>query len=177
MRPFRRNPERFSAAAAVWVVLALAQVATTGNITLSEFRTQGGSAGPNRPAWELHGGQAAVSGAIVKMKDLRLTFHLEGADKAVMTSPRCTFNQTEKTAHSGAPIRVESSYFTLTGEGYDLRAEKQRLLVRRNVHLTMHRRAGTWKAAGDDEIHTKDAATDPAPMAENDREPDTEPDK
>jgi len=110
-------------------------------LTMSGFQTKGRH-DDGGVAWTLNGGKATVKGVLVEMEKVRLTFLFRDGEAVLITSPRCSFNQTTEAGQSDAPIHVEGKTIRLDGVGYDIWTEKQKLRVRSQVRMVIRRAGG-----------------------------------
>jgi hypothetical protein len=109
----------------------------TGAVLYGFQTRSAGGAGKTR--WELSGGRAVLREAWYELEDFRLTLHLEDGSTAVLTSPRCRYDEAGGTASSPAPIQVVGDQLTLRGVGYDMLLDKKKLRIRSKVRMTIRR--------------------------------------
>ena len=114
-----------------------------GGARLSEFHMRDGSPS-GQEQWELKGHEASVNGSRVEMSDIELRLRLRDGSLAVVEAPHCLFNTEKRQAGSDRAIRVRHEAFDLTGKGYDIWADTQRVVVRREVTMTVRRGRGKW---------------------------------
>ncbi len=129
------------------------------SLTMTGFRTRGGSREDGGTDWEIKGARAVVRGVLAELEKLELTFFLREGETATITSPRCSFNQADEVGRSDAPIKLESRTMKLEGVGYDILVNEHRVRVRSNVKMRIRltrRAAGLWRsvAPGDDAADT-----------------------
>jgi hypothetical protein len=147
-------------------------------VTLEDFQTRGTRDDGSR--WELYGKHAEVAGALANIRDVRLTFYFADGKTAVVTSPRCDFDQAAGTGASDAPIHVVSQTLRLDGVGYDLLLDKQVIHIRSAVEMRLRREGRgadpadllRWRprAAPDADKGKAGNLAAPAPVSDN---PDT----
>lgn len=126
------------AACAACLATALGAVAAVTpedtRIILEQFRTRGMSE-DGRTEWELSGAHAVVDGAQVELRDATLVFRSQKGETATITSPRFSFNRTEKSGASDAPLHVAHRQVVVDGVGYDILADQQVLHIRSQVRM------------------------------------------
>ena len=131
---------------ALYAASAGLDITAGGRMTLKGFDSQG-RRDDGTVTWELHGEEASIRGVFAELTTIRLTFHLPDGETAVIRSPKCLFNQTNRTGESDSPIHAESRRMRLEGVGYDLLVDAQRLHLRSDVHMTL---LGIRKGRGGD---------------------------
>ncbi len=115
-------------------------------VVLSGFKTRG-CREDGRLQWELQGATATLRRGLAELSDVLLTFHLEDGRTAVVSSPKCMFNQGTKIGKSTAPIHVQSRTVVLDGVGYDILANKQKLHIRSKVRMCISTAGGLQEKA------------------------------
>jgi len=100
------------------------------------FRTRGVKQ-DGTPHWELQGDECLLRGVHADLKGVNLVFFPDTTDEVTMTSPGCSFDTTTSVATSDAELKVEGRGMTLTGIGYRIVPQQQKLLVRRRVRMTI----------------------------------------
>ncbi len=126
-----------AAGLALWLSASGAGTGLGTGARLSEFRMRdGGQAGLQQ--WELVGREASLQGARVEMSAIVLTLRLRDGSRAVIKAPHCLFDTEERHGGSDRPIAVSHDKFELTGTGYEFWTDPQRVVIRRQVTMTLH---------------------------------------
>ena len=105
-------------------------------LEMTDFTTRGVREDGTRN-WAISGGSAVVRGPLAEVSKVRVILHVHDGGEAVITSPKCVYNQNTGIARSDAPIHVASRELTLDGVGYDISLHEQQLRVRSGVHMKL----------------------------------------
>jgi len=130
------------ACAAVLLVLTVVAclAADIGNdLLLLDFKMRGVKEN-GEPHWQLVGTRALVKGVIAELEGVTLVFNLQSGDKLKISSSECFFNRATKMGQSQKELRAESSTMRLDGEGYEISAEQQKLVVHSKVRMLIKKR-------------------------------------
>jgi hypothetical protein len=82
------------------------------------------------------GKEAKMTGKKLVIKGAQAQIQLDD-DKVVVFTPEFTFDTIRKYGSSDKRINIRSRNMTISGTGFDIDFEKQRVVIRRNVHVKL----------------------------------------
>ena len=80
--------------------------------------------------------------------NLRLELYDEDRLDVCVTAPRCVFDDKRGTAKSESSVRIERESMVVTGEDFEWDSGRQRVVIRKDVTVTLHGAGGLVDLGG-----------------------------
>ncbi len=88
--------------------------------------------------WRLIGDRAKFrADGLLTVLNMRAEFYQQNKVELVFSSPTCTLDQPNRMATTDDTVRIEAPNMVVTGIGADWTAERNMLIIRSNVHVTL----------------------------------------
>lgn len=98
-------------------------------ITMSDFKL-------SADRYDVAGKHATFMAELVQLKQMTATMN-QGAQTVKLASPRCSLDRVNRRATSRSTVQITSDKVTMTGRGFDVDFERQRVRVRRDVRMVI----------------------------------------
>ena len=130
-------------------------------VRLNDFRMRQTAEGAE-PVWELDAESAVASGNNVDIHNFTVKMRLQNGTMAVIRSTHAVLNRDTQTIRSSSDITIVNEQFTLSGTGYDIFADDQRVFIRQDIDMTITAAGwlGTERTADDSPDGPKQTADD-----------------
>ncbi len=132
------------------------------NATFDDFVMRGQDKQTGEDSWILYGNHAIMRGDEVDIDGVDLHFIMDDKSNVRVLSPQCTFNQFTRVGKSESEIKVVGENMKLTGVGYNLLADRQKLMIKSRVQMWIDGGASqsSTKKDGENEINAIDNQRD-----------------
>jgi LPS export ABC transporter protein LptC len=88
--------------------------------------------------WEINGDSAKVMpNSIVEISNLKATIYKNNQVEASVTAPSCTYDEKGGRAGSEGPVRIAQEDSVITGTGFYLNIEKQKIQIFKDVKVVL----------------------------------------